>query len=245
MPENRAPSTFGTVHALELLPAIARPEVDQPARNDLKTFPLIQFSQPQETAFMKTVLTARRLAAASVISFGLIAMTPALAESQFTVGTTANLQASARLDFQVNIPRFISFQVGTAGAGTIDQVVFDVAAANIGNSSAVSPTSGAPVSVALRGNGGAINITADTTGTSLTNASADVIPFTQITSSTASGTITAPTLVQNGVSAAVAVPVSAGRVTDRVATWNYTYANTAVVGAGTYNGQVRYTATMP
>lgn len=194
---------------------------------------------------MKTVLNARSFAVAGLASFGLLAMTPAFAESQFTVGNTANLQASARLDFQVNIPRFISFQVGTAGAGNIDKVVFDVAAANVGNSTAVSPTSGAPVAVALRGNGGAINITADTTGTSLTNASAEVIPFTQINSSTASGTITAPTLVQNGVSAAVAVPVSAGRVTDRTATWTYTYANNAVVGAGTYDGQVRYTATMP
>lgn len=192
---------------------------------------------------MKT-LTARSLAVASIATFGLIAMTPAVAESQFTTGNAANLTASARLDFQINIPRFISFQVGTAGA-VIDQVVFDVAAADVGNAAPVSPTSGAPVAVALRGNGGAINLTADTTGTSLTNALAEIIPFTQINSTTATGTIVAPTLVQNGVSVAVAVPLSAGRVTDRVATWNYTYANSAIVGAGTYNGRVRYTATMP
>ena len=192
---------------------------------------------------MKTAFSARSLAVVGLASLGLIAMTPALAESQFTTGNAANLTASARLDFQINVPRFISFQVGSAGS-VVDEVVFNVAAANVGNSAAVSPTTGSPVAVSLRGNGGPINITADTTGTSLTNASADVIPFTQITT-TAVGGIAAPTLVQNGVSAAVAVPVTAGRVTDRTATWSYTYANTAVVGAGQYDGQVRYTATMP
>lgn len=185
----------------------------------------------------------RGLSLAGLVTLGLVAMTPALAESQFTTGNTANLQASARLDFQINIPRFISFQVGTTGA-VVDEVVFNVAAADVGNGTAVGPTSGSPVAVTLKGNGGAINLTADTTGSSLTSGS-DIIPFTQINSTTASGTITAPTLVQNGVSAAVAVPVSLGRVTDRSATWSYTYANTAIVGAGTYDGQVRYTATMP
>ncbi|MBW8366859.1 MAG: hypothetical protein K0M70_03250 [Arenimonas sp.] len=185
----------------------------------------------------------RGLSLAGLVTLGLVAVTPALAESQFTTGNTANLQASARLDFQINIPRFISFQVGSAGV-VVDEVVFDVAAANVGSGTAVGPTSGSPVAVTLKGNGGAINLTADTTGTSLTSGS-DIIPFTQINSTTASGTITAPTLVQNGVSAAVAVPVSSGRVTDRSATWSYTYANTAIVGAGTYDGQVRYTATMP
>lgn len=192
---------------------------------------------------MKTVLNARSLAIAGLASFGLLAMTPAFAESQFTTGSTANLQANARLDFQVIIPRFISFQVGTTGA-TIDKVIFNVAAANVGSGTAVAPTSGAPVAVTLKGNGGAINLTADTTGTSMTNGT-ETIPYTQITSTLASGSITAPTLVENGISAAVAVPTSSGRVTDRVATWTYSYANTAIVGAGTYAGQVKYTATMP
>ena len=193
---------------------------------------------------MKTAFSARSLAVVGIASLGLCAMTPAMAESQFTTGTTANLTASARLNMQINIPRFISFQVGSAGA-VVDQVVFDVAAANVGNSTAVSPTSGAPVSVSLRGNGGAISITADTTGTSQTNAASETIPFTQVNSITASGTITAPTLVENGVSTAVPVPVSSGRVTNRSATWTYTYANTTTYGEGTYNGAVRYTATMP
>lgn len=192
---------------------------------------------------MKQILNTRRVALVGLATLGLVALTPAMAESQFTTGNTVNLQAAARLDFQVTIPRFISFQVGSAGT-VIDRVVFNVAAANVGSGTAVGPTSGAPVAVTLRGNGGAINITADTTGTSLTSG-VDIIPFTQINSITASGTITAPTLVQNGVSAAVAVPVTAGRVTDRSATWNFTYANSAIVGAGTYDGQVRYTATMP
>jgi hypothetical protein len=192
---------------------------------------------------MNNSRTFRGLSFAGLVTLGLVAMTPALAESQFITGNAANLQANARLDFQVVIPRFISFQVGSAAA-VVDKVVFDVAAANVGSGVAVGPTSGSPVAISLKGNGGAINLTADTTGTSLTSG-ADTIPFTQINSNTSSGTIDAPTLVENGVSAAVAVPVSAGRVTDRTATWSYTYANAAIVGAGTYDGQVQYTATMP
>lgn len=194
---------------------------------------------------MNTVRVIRGLALTGLASLGLIAMTPAFAESQFSTGAGPNT-ANARLDFQVNIPRFLSFRVGPAGAG-IEQVVFDVAAANVGNGTAVARTGGLAVDVALRGNGGAISLTADTTGTSLTDSgSGETIPFTQITTTTATGTITAPTLVENGVSAPVAVAPTAGtRVTDRTATWAYSYENDAIVGAGQYDGQVQYTATMP
>ena len=34
-------------------------------------------------------------------------------------------------------------------------------------------------------------------------------------------------------------------VTNRTATWNFAYSNTAVAAPGTYTGQVTYTATMP
>ena len=194
---------------------------------------------------MNTVRVIRGLALTGLASLGLVAMTPDFAETQFSTGAGPNT-ANARLNFQVNIPRFLSFRVGPAGAG-IEQVVFDVAAANVGDGNAVNRTGGLAVDVALRGNGGAINLTANTTGTSLTDlSSGETIPFTQITTTTATGTITAPALVENGVSAPVAVAPNVGaRGTDRTATWSYVYENDTVVGAGQYNGQVQYTATMP
>ncbi len=194
---------------------------------------------------MNTVRAIRGLALTGLASLGLIAMTPAFAESQFSTGagpTTAN----ARLNFQVNIPRFLSFRVGPAGAG-IEQVVFDVAAANVGDGNAVARTGGLAVDVALRGNGGTISLTANTTGTSLTDlASGETIPFSEITTTVATGSIAAPTLVENGVSAPVAIAPNVGaRGTDRLATWAYSYENNTIAGAGQYNGQVQYTATMP
>ena len=38
---------------------------------------------------------------------------------------------------------------------------------------------------------------------------------------------------------------SKSTVTNRTATWSYEFDNAAVYGAGTYAGQVVYTATMP
>lgn len=189
---------------------------------------------------MKNVRAIRGLALTSLASLGLIAVTPAFAESQFvTTGTPTT--ASARLNLQVNVPRFLEFQVGSAG-NTIDTVSFNVAAANVGNSTPVAGNS--TVTVNLRGNGGAISLVADTSADPL-NSGADTIPFSAISTNLDSGTIAAPVLA-DGASAPVVVPVSAGtRVTNRTAVWSYAFNNAAVYGAGTYAGQVVYTATMP
>jgi hypothetical protein len=189
---------------------------------------------------MKNVRAIRGLALTSLASLGLMAVTPAFAESQFVTTGTPTI-ANARLNFQINVPRFLEFRVGSAGT-TVDTVVFNVAAANVGNGTAVDGD--ITVGVLLRGNGGAISLTADTTADPL-NSGADAIPFSAITTNLDAGTINAPVLA-DGASAPVVVPVSSGtRVTNRTATWSYDYANTAVVGAGTYAGQVVYTATMP
>lgn len=189
---------------------------------------------------MKNVRAIRGLALTSLASLGLIAVTPAFAESQFVTAGTPTV-ANARLNFQVNVPRFLEFRVGSADA-VIDTVVFDVAAADVGNATAVAGD--ITVDVALRGNGGAISLSADTSADPL-NSGADTIPFSAITTTLDAGTINAPTLV-DGASAPVAVAVTSGtRVTNRSATWSYEFDNAAVYGAGTYAGQVVYTATMP
>ena len=80
---------------------------------------------------MKNVRSIRGLAFFGVAALGLLVMTPAVAESNFQSGA-GPLNANARLDFRVVVPKFIRFQVGSAGA-TVDLVEFTVPAANVGD----------------------------------------------------------------------------------------------------------------
>ncbi|KFN41715.1 hypothetical protein [Arenimonas metalli] len=188
---------------------------------------------------MKNVRAIRGLALTSLASLGLIAVTPAFAESDFDIGTDPSV--AARVDFEVVIPRFISFQVGTAGAN-VDLVQFDVADPNSGT--AVARSNGGALDVAILGNVGNIEIT--TTTTLLQDAvSADTLDWAEIdTTSTDAVNLPAPVL-GNGPIAAVTVTPTAGRIVNRSTTWSYEYANSALVGAGTYEGTVTYTASAP
>lgn len=188
---------------------------------------------------MKNVRAIRGLALTSLASLGLIAVAPAFAESGFAVGTDPSVDA--RVDFEVIIPRFISFQVGTAGAN-VDLVQFDVADPNSGTP--VARSNGGALAVEILGNVGNIEITTATT--LLQDAtSTDTLDWAQIetTSSDAIG-LPAPVL-GNGPIAAVTVTPTTGRIVDRSSTWTYEYANSALVGAGTYEGTVTYTASAP
>ena len=60
---------------------------------------------------MKNVRAIRGLALTSLASLGLIAVTPAFAESQFVTTGTPTV-ANDCLNFQVNVPRFLEFRVG-------------------------------------------------------------------------------------------------------------------------------------
>src|SRR5690606_15033147 len=137
----------------------------RPGQGPNRLFP----RKPQGNLPMKTVRNIRGLALSGVAALGLIAMTPAFAESDFQSGN-GNLTANAELDFRVVIPRFISFQVGSAGA-TVDLVQFDVAAADVGNGIAVdrSNAGGAAIPVSLLSNVGNVNLSATGSGTGLTD----------------------------------------------------------------------------
>jgi hypothetical protein len=179
----------------------------------------------------------------------------ASAESQLVVGGTGG--ATARLDFQVIVPRVLFLGVGTGAAGlatntTIDTVTFDYTsnpAAVGGGAAAVAGTiTGNVVPVRVLGNNGQIVLTAATTG-ALTNATADTIPWTQITAVSSLAALPSPAIPLTGTGAGSNVTLSSGtRVTDRSANWTFSYANAAVVAPGTYgttNGRVTYTASMP
>ena len=176
----------------------------------------------------------------------------AQAESTFVTGTASPLTTTARVDFQVTIPRFLSLQVGSVNG--IDLVDFTVAAANVGSTTAVAGTGGdlgaGTVTARVIGNNGNVTLNATTTG-DLTNAAGDTIPWTQISTASNAAGLPAPTLA-NGTSGNVTVPgnLAGGRVVNQNAVWTYTYLNDNIVPAGTYggvgvqNGRVTYTASM-
>jgi len=190
---------------------------------------------------MNNVRTIRGLALSGVAALGLIAMTPAMAESDFQTG--ANPSASASVDFQINVPRFISFQVGSNGA-TIDEVVFNVPAANIGDGSDIAAASNGTLAVSLLGNVGTISLTA-TTSAALSNG-AETISWAEILTSSSDAALNVPAIVDAATGGALNIAANVGAsVVNRNADWTFDYSNTDVVGAGTYTGTVTFTAAAP
>jgi hypothetical protein len=175
-----------------------------------------------------------------------------MAESASDDGATP-LSAAANLDFQIDIPGVLNFQVGTAGA-TIDLITFAPLAANLGNGVDVAGTGGnvgsGVVSVELLSNAGQVTITPTylNTGIGLTNGTKN-IPYDEILTSSNLPALPAPALSNAGGGATL--PTETDGVTDLSAQWTYTYDNTAVYEAGTYGGtntqgsRVTYTASVP
>lgn len=191
----------------------------------------------------------RVLATVGALAFGLAAALPAAAESDFQTGAGA-LNANARLDFRVVIPKFIRFQVGSAGA-TVDLVEFSVPAANVGDGTDIARTNGGAVPVLLQSNNGNVSLTATTLG-QLNNGAGENISFAEILSTSSDPNLNVPTLIDGGTSAAVTVTPNVGaRVVNRTANWSFAYSNTNFVGSGSYggvnvnNGRVTYTAALP
>ena len=180
------------------------------------------------------------------------------AESNFTTGVATPLLATAKVDFTIIIPKFVSLQVGTAGAGGVDLITFTVPAASIGAGGAgIAGTggdlTGGVVTAKVTGNNGQVTLTSTATG-ALSNGVGDTIAYTQITTVasvlTSATALPAPVLT-NGVSAGVLPTLTGTKITNQDAKWTYNYSNSAVVAAGTYggvnvnNGRVTYTASMP
>lgn len=198
---------------------------------------------------MKNRSSLRGLALAGLASFGLLALAPVQAESDFQTGAGA-LNANARLDFRVVVPKFIRFQVGSAGA-TVDLVEFSLPAANVGDGTDIARTNGGAVPVLLQSNNGNVSLTATTLG-QLNNGAGENISFAEILSTSSDPNLNVPTLIDGGTSAAVTVTPNVGtRVVNRTANWSFAYSNSNFVGAGSYggvnvnNGRVTYTASLP
>jgi hypothetical protein len=190
------------------------------------------------------------------------------AESNFQNGAaTAAPGATARVDFQITIPKILYLRVGTGSSYTtgvlannvaVDLVTFTPTAAQLGNGTAVAGAggdlTGGVETAAVVSNSGNVTLRATSLG-ALSNGLGDSINYTQITTAATAltGTYTllpAPVLA-NGASANVVLTAPATKTITADARWTYSYANAAIVPTGTYGGvntnnsRVTYTATMP
>jgi len=183
----------------------------------------------------------------------------ALAESDIVSGAGT---ASAKLDFQITIPRVLFLQVGTGTFGvdgsTVDKIDFAPTATDVIN--ATTPISGTggdltggAVTARLFGNNGQVSLTSLTSG-ALNNGGSDTISWSQISTTVTpiSGTTLAhPTLADTGTPSVNPTINIGTKVTNLQSTWTYAYLNPATAAAGTYggvntrNGRVTYTAAMP
>jgi hypothetical protein len=175
-----------------------------------------------------------------------------LADTQVVTGAAAQSSgagASVDLDFEIDIPAFLSFRVGSAaGVDTINfsPAVADVLAPTLGMVGTGGDAGGSSVNVVIRGNGGAVDITESTTGVSgLTNGTS-FIDWAQInTTETGGGGIPAPVLSNSSNNTSSVATTSTG-VVDRSSVWEYTYDNPATVPqSGLYTGTATYTAAVP
>jgi hypothetical protein len=161
------------------------------------------------------------------------------ADSDVSVGP-AGTQAAASLDFQIVIPDFVYFQVGTPGAGNVDLVDFDLLTAAIEPGTLPVPATGGTgdgadgdLTVVLITN--VANVTIQANGGNLTSGG-DTIPFSEI-SATDSGAITVPAFGGGSVNVATAGP---SILND---TWTFEYQNDVVFVPGSYTGTATYTVT--
>jgi hypothetical protein len=197
----------------------------------------------------------------------LTAATPLLcrAESNLQSGAASPLTATAHVDLQITIPKFVFLRVGTgtgtaAGGwgtnGNIDRISWAPAAATVGNGVALAGTGGdlgtgveTAVVVANHGN---VSLSSTTLGR-LSDGAGDTISYATIRTVAAKLTtaqvLPAPALADGATRTVVVAAV--GKIVQRDAKWTYTYRNQTVPPAGTYggvntnNGRVTYTASVP
>lgn len=184
------------------------------------------------------------------------------AESKFVTGTSSPLTASANLDFTITIPKFVYVRIGTgsnmANSTTIDNLVYTVPAANVGDGSAIAGTggdlTGGQVTARVIGNNGTIAFSSQTAG-ALSNGAGDTISWSQMDVAVATNTtataLSHPTLADGSTTSINLAPTSGTKVTNLDAKWTFSYKNQNIVAAGTYggvntnNGRVIYAVSMP
>ena len=174
------------------------------------------------------------------------------------------ISASARLDFQINMGKFIFLRVG-ADSSTVDKVSFQLTPSipsggvipSNGSNVAVNWNGAAPtfstaatnnvVPVAVRSNAGQVSLYA-TVAVDLSNGT-HTIPMSQILVSSSNAGLPAPVIPSAAMGTGASVNVTgtsfSGLVTVQNANWTFSYANTVSAAAGTYTGRITFVATAP
>ena len=179
---------------------------------------------------------------------------PQAATAESSSDTTAPYSAAAKLNLQVVIPQFLYFRVGTTGT-TVDTISFAPTPAQLGDPlQPISGTggdaaSGSGANVVVRGNGGQITITETNNGSGngFSDGGTQNISLSEISvDDSANASLPAPTLSDGGGNTSQpSLNGGASQVTNQSNVWVYSYDNTTVPGAGTYDVQITYTASMP
>jgi hypothetical protein len=199
------------------------------------------------------------VAAAAAIAFA-----PQFAAAESNVVTTTTGSATARLKFEVVIPRVLYLQVGTGTPVTTDttqdQIVFSPTATQIVNNTANlagtgGDLTGGAVTVRVFANSGNVTLSAagsnaagNTSGMQL-GAATTYIPWTEIVATAAAGTtgsgFTAATINHPTIGTGSVTLTAAGGVVRQAGKWTFAYANSGTYAPGTYDGTVTYTASAP
>lgn len=204
---------------------------------------------------------------ASVVAIAALAA-PQLATAASDLATPAGnaaASATANLDFRIVIPRVLYLRVGAEAATAVNELLFEPAAATLGNGTAVVGTGGdlggGAVTVRVFGNGGTITLNSSVAGAMNNGTTTETIPWSQITVVSSALGATTPNYNNGGLThPAFSTTTGAGtpvtltgtnRVVREEARWTYSYNNTVLPAAGSYggvnmkNGRVAYTASMP
>jgi len=216
----------------------------------------------QGEGIMKT--KARIILLGLVMAVVFCYVTSVRADSDFATGAAAGsggTGAAVNLDFQITIPSFLYFRVGSIGS--IDQIQFAPTPTDVFTPGNITAGTGGDlgsgtVTVSLISNAGAIGNGVDITetnnssGNGLANDDGTLtyINYAQINTATNNGNLPAP-LLSNGGSNSVNIANTSGVITNEQAQWTYTYTNPVTTpAAGTYGGngfggRVTYTAAVP
>ncbi|QQZ28645.1 hypothetical protein HMY34_07700 [Thiothrix subterranea] len=168
-----------------------------------------------------------------------------------------NSTAELPVKVKLTVPAFLFLQVGNANqtaeltynvgtnlsSGAYTGAIPPAGESGLAPSSITGSDVSNGVNVAVRANCGQVKIAYSVTDNNgLANGQGQFIPYETLQTSTSDSGLPAPTL-RNATNAESLVSTSSyGSVTDRKAVWQYTYTNSALPAAGTYQGTVTYQA---
>jgi hypothetical protein len=189
----------------------------------------------EPSKFRRSALLAALLLAANTV----------YAASNFATGASGTLTTSVNLQFSITIPRFVYLRVGSAA--TINTLAYAPTVSQILNSTGVLATGGdtgtgnSDVTIAVIGNAGNVTLTAATGNANLVSGGS-TMPWTTLTATTPTGSITAPPFNSGST-----VLTTVTGVVNQSGSWRYTWTNpvNTVYASGTYTGTVTYTASTP